>query len=93
MIKKANKSFTVHLKLDFMHDPLGDIEVAKGSTEPGSYWEASISNITDVENRVINMQSAFQWEALVKHGGLQKLLKELVTMVPRMIDQNGLPTK
>ena len=93
MIRKANRSFSVKLELDFYHDPRGDEEVAKGGSEPGSFWQCSISDIIDVDGKVLNTQSAFQWEAMVKSGGLTKLLKDLVPRIPRFIDENGLPCK
>ena len=93
MIKKQDRGFTVHLKIDFVHDLEGDQEIAKGNSHPGSFWQASVSEIKDSENRVLNMQTAFAWEALIKSGGLNKLLKECVILLPRFLDTNGLPNK
>lgn len=93
MIKKANKSFSINVEIQYVNDPDGDEELAKGGNASGSFWQVSISEIKDKEGRILNLVSAYQMESLVKQGGLHRLMKEFSANLPRFIDQNGLPSK
>jgi len=91
------KSFTINLKIDYYDDPEGDKDRVKAKAQrekilpPGSFWQAAVGAITDSENRVLNKISAFQWDVLVDNGGLKGLFGDLKTMIPRLLDENGLP--
>jgi len=93
MIKGADKGFTVELKIDYVDDPEGDKELAQGKNSAGSFWMAHVSDIKDSQNRVLNQQSCWQIESLVKSGGLKSLLKEMQNAIPRLLDENGLINK
>ena len=93
----ANRSFNVPINLFFYHDDEGDKIIAKGlgptDVVTGSFWQWSVGEITDSENRVLNTQSSIQIERPLTQGGLVALLKDLAVRLPRFLDENGLPTK
>ena len=87
----GKKCFTVWLKIDYLDDPEGDKLLEKGEKYVGgSYWQWSVGDVLDAENRVLNKQSVIQIDVPCKDGGLKLLLKDIVNRLPRWLDEIGL---
>ena len=91
----SKKHFTVNLKIDYYHSPEEDKLLERNPKEltAGSFWQWSVSDVLDADNRVLNTQSVIQIEMACKHGGLPLLLKDIVTRLPRFLDENGLTNR
>lgn len=90
-----NPSFTVWLKIDYYDSPDEDALLAREkdplkSTQPGSFWQYSVGDVLDADNRLLNKQSALQVDIPVKNGGLKSLIKDILWRLPRFLDENGL---
>lgn len=90
-----NPSFTVWLKIDYYDSPEEDALLAKEKdplrvTQPGSYWTYSVGDVVDADKRILNKQSVLQIDVPCKNGGLKWLLKDLLSRLPRFLDENGL---
>lgn len=89
----SKQHFTVHLKIDFYHSPEEDkmLQINPKELTPGSFWQYSVGDVLDADNRVLNKRSALQVDLAVKNGGLPLILKDLAKRLPRFLDENGLP--
>ena len=90
-----SRSFTVYLKLDYQEDKASDkareeaIRTGKFIAPVGSFWQYSISEIRDVEQKQLAQSSVLQ----IENAELKLLLKDLFNRLPRFLDEQGLPNK